>query len=396
MKMQSLEQWQQQQREALTRHGLPTRKHEHWRYLDLTALNALSFNHATPSDSNVVLAQPLDQAVQLVFVNGYFRSDLSSAMTVPGLRWSSVRQSPAALTLLARQHTHSPYSHLNAALLTDGVHLSIADDVTVAPMIHLLFVTDNQSTPTMQHPRHVVTLGRQAKATIVEQYHSVEKGAYFTNGVLHLDLAAGAQLTHCKLQAESLAAYHISETIAECHQHSHLQLAQFSRGGKLSRDGVSVHLREAGASCQLIGLAEIANQQTNDMHSVIHHHASHTVSEQYVKGLYHDSACGVFNGKIQVDQHANQVVAHQTNKNLLLSAAARVNTKPELEIYAEDVRCSHGATVGQLDESALFYLRSRGLSLPKARELLTEAFADEIILKLERADLIEYVKRWRQ
>ena len=233
------------------------------------------------------------------------------------------------------------------------------------------------------HPRNLVVMAEQSEATLIESYVGLDDADYFTNAVTEISLADNAILKHYKVQQESLNAYHIGSLNAWQGKNSQLESHSVSLGGALVRNDIHSQLDAEGANIVMNGLYMTSGRQHVDNHTRVDHLKPHTYSTENYRGVLNDRSRAVFNGKVVVHKQAQKIDAHQNNANLLLSDDAEIDTKPELEIYADDVKCSHGATVGQLDENMLFYLRSRAIDEETARSLLTYAFADEVISKIE-------------
>ena len=255
--------------------------------------------------------------------------------------------------------------------------------------VHLLFVSAGHRT--MSNPRTLVVAGSRAEAHIIESY--VGEGEYFTNAVTELALGEGAVIDHYKLQCESAAASHIATVQGFQERSSVFTSHSISLGGALVRNDINSTLNGPGCECTLNGLYIVGGEQHIDNHTALEHAMPHCASREYYRGILSGRATGVFNGKIIVRKDAQKTDAIQSNKNLLLSAEASINTKPQLEIYADDVRCTHGATVGQLDAEAMFYLRSRGISADEARRVLITAFASDVVDRVRVAPLRTEIER---
>jgi Fe-S cluster assembly protein SufD len=281
----------------------------------------------------------------------------------------------------------SAFTALNGAFFRDGALIRIAADATTAP-IHLVFVASS-SDGMVAHPRNIIVAGRHAQATIIESYVAADERAYFTNAVTEVILGDGARVTHYKVQSESTSAFHVGTIQARQARSSYYESFCFTTGGDLSRTNVYTVLEGDSAECVLNGLYLADGTQHTDHQTYVEHIAPNCPSHELYKGILDGRSHGVFNGKVYVHPEAQKTDGKQSNNNLLLSDHARVDTKPQLEIFADDVKCTHGATVGRLDETALFYLRSRGLSNTVARKLLTYAFAADVLERLRLAPLRE-------
>jgi Fe-S cluster assembly protein SufD len=267
----------------------------------------------------------------------------------------------------------------------------VGKDVEVARPIHLLFVSDEQAVDGIAQPRNLIVLDRFAKATVIESYVTVARGAgpYFTNTVTEATIGDGATLTHLKLQRESAQAYHVGTLDVRQARDSHLMSFSFAIGASLSRTNVYTELRGEGCGATLNGLYLGDDRQHIDHQTRIEHVAPNCYSRELYKGILDGASHGVFNGKVYVHPAAQKTDGKQTNNTLLLSERAQIDTKPQLEIFADDVKCTHGATVGRLDETSLFYMKSRGINARTARELLTYAFAADVLETIELTELRE-------
>jgi Fe-S cluster assembly protein SufD len=383
--------------------GFPATNQEEWKYTNVAPIVKAKFEPATES---LEVAATLDAArlqefsyeearrSQLVFVNGFYRSELSSVEALPeGVVATDIagvlRERLYADVLrerLARSadFNENAFTALNTAFLAGGAFLLIPKGVEVVPPIHLLFISDARQAQKLSSPRLLIVGETGSSATVIESYVSArETEVYFTNAVVEIVLADCARLNHYKVQRESAEAFHVATTQANLGRNSSFNSTTITLGARLSRHNVNVSLDGEGAECWVDGLYLVNTGQHTDTHSVIDHRQPHCTSHQLYKGILDGKSRAVFNGKVFVRPGAQQTNAMQTNKNLLLSDDARVDTKPQLEIFADDVKCAHGATVGQLEEEELFYLASRGMHRDLARNLLTYGFAEEVIEKIK-------------
>jgi Fe-S cluster assembly protein SufD len=383
------------------RAGFPDIKQEEWKYTNVTPIAKADFAPVVVSNGTALTRdEGLKQfiyeetrASTLVFVNGMLRRDLSSLAALPDsvvvldLR-EALRGGEYERTL--REYLEHPalangFAALNTALFTSGLFLKIPRGVNVETPIHLLFMgeTRAENPPPAAFPRVLVVAEENSSATIVESYASPEDDAvYLTNAIVDVSLADGARLEHYKIQRESMGAFHVATTRAELGPNSSYHTTTINFGAALSRHDIRVQMDHEGAECSVDGLYMVDGSQHTDTHSVIDHRQPHCTSHQLYKGILDGKSRAVFNGKVFVRHGAQQTDARQTNKNLLLSTDARVDTKPQLEIFADDVKCTHGAAVGQIDEEEKFYLESRGINPALARNMLTYGFAEEVIEKI--------------
>jgi Fe-S cluster assembly protein SufD len=375
--------------------GFPTTRHEEWKYTNVAPLTQLAFQQprSTPEGAHVdtVHAASLaDAAAELVFVNGRFAPALSATRALPsGARAESLAAAVAAAPERVQPHLAQHAAHdrdafvaLNTALMQDGAFVHLPAGCVVPAPIHLLFVSAPGEAPAAIHPRNLIVLDADSQATVIETYVGCGGTPSFTNAITEVSVGPGAVGRHCKLQDETRDAFHIATLHARLARSSTFASHALAVGGRLVRNSVHTLLDGAGTDCTLDGLFLATDQQHVDNYTVIEHVRPHGTSRELYKGVLDGRARGVFNGKIHVHPAAAQTDARQTNKNLLLSTDAAVDTKPQLEIYNNDVKCSHGSTVGQLDADALFYLRTRGLDPAAARALLIYAFASEMLARL--------------
>jgi Fe-S cluster assembly protein SufD len=376
-------------------HGLPTRRVEAWRYTNLNALAKAGF---TPAGSDVELATvpegvalAVDGACCIVLVNGRLRRDLSDLDRLPdgvaaeGLA-ESLRRSPATLEELimpAPSGRDGVLAALNDAFMEDGLVLHIEAGASIDTPIHLVSVGVPVAGQAIAfHPRNLVIAGAGSRATLVESHIGLAGGSYFSNGLTDVTVGKGATLTHAKLQDEGAAAFHVALVRAKMADDAAYDSFVLHRGAELARHETHASIEGSGAECRLNGAYLGAERQHIDNTTVIEHKVPGSRSSEVFKGVLSGHARGVFQGRIVVHRDAQQTDGHQLNKTLLLSRAAEMDTKPELEIYADDVKCSHGATVGELSEMELFYLRTRGIDEPSARNMLVSAFLAEAVSEL--------------
>ena len=386
--------------------GYPTLEQEDWRFTNVAPITRLPFKPVLAPIPDGVSREVIAQtafgrlaAHRLVFVNGHFAPELST----PAPEGVIVRNLAAALeqdsALLQRNlaeeapDASNPFSALNMAFFQDGAFVHIPHGMKVEKPIHLLFIAAAKETGATFHPRNVILAGRGSQATVLETYVRTVDAAYFTNVVTDLVLEEAAVLEHCKFQDESPSACHMAALVARLGRSSNLISHSFATGARLSRNNIRTHLSGEGVECVLNGLYLTREEQLADHHMVVEHAEPHCNSHEYFNGILDDRSKGVFHGRILVRQAAQKTDAKQTNKNLLLSEDATVDTKPQLEIYADDVKCTHGATVGQLNEEAIFYLRTRGIGAQTARSMLIHAFAGEIIERIRYAPAREEVDK---
>lgn len=384
--------------------GFPTTRNEDWHF---TSVAPIVESGLTPSavPSGSVTTDELSPYTfgadwhQLVFVNGRFDASLSNVDSLPdGVRAMPLAQAFGELPILVEQHLSKiasfdahAFTALNTAFMTDGAVIHVKGDVDVGLPIHLVFVSDASIVSGVTQPRNLIVLDRFAKATVLETYCAIghDTGVYLTNAVTEAVIGDGATLTHIKLQRESERAFHVGTFDARQARDSHLVQFSFATGAALSRTNVYTELRGEGCGATLNGLYLGDAEQTIDHQTRIEHVEPNCYSRELYKGILDGSSHGVFNGKVFVHPAAQKTDGKQTNNTLLLSERAQIDTKPQLEIFADDVKCTHGATVGRLDETSLFYMKSRGIDARTARELLTYAFAADVLETIELAEVRE-------
>ena len=379
--------------------GFPTRRDEDWHFTSIAPISEADF---TPlrgvTDRSAALDvqwSDLESFVfgqlewpRVVFVNGEFAPTLSSTSGLPSrvrvsrladaLTDASVR---ANLTTIGEFGANA-FAALNTALFTDGVFVHVPAGASLPQPLHVLHVCTSEAARGVSYPRTLVVLDANASASLIESYVALGDATYFTNAVTELQLGEGAQLAHVRVQRESTRAFHVGLAQARQARDSRLASFSFATGGALSRANIYTSLAGPGAEVTLDGLYLVDGTQHVDHQTRIEHAAPNCASHEVYKGILDGAAHGVFNGKVYVHPVAQKTDGKQTNNNLLLSADAQVDTKPQLEIFADDVKCTHGATVGRLDDVALFYLKSRGLPAEQARTLLTYAFAADVLQRI--------------
>lgn len=375
--------------------GFPTTDEEEWRFTSVAPLASTRFSLGSLARGRAKSSQAVSllhshhltdwKRHELVFVNGVYAPELSSVGGVPpGVVVTSLSSAlvkhggevEAVLGLPPVEGT-TIFADLNRAFLEDGAFVYVPEATLVAEPIHLVFVT-SATKPAVTHPHNLVMVERQGEARIVESYIGGDGTEYFTNTVTEIVAGGGAAIDHYKIQREGIRAYHLSSQRLLEARSTRLQNMSLSLGAGLARNDIHCLLDGEGSDLTLDGLYVVRGAQHVDHHTVIDHKAPHCTSRELYKGVLDDSSSGVFNGRIIVRPEAQKTNARQTNKNLLLSEEALVNSNPQLEINADDVKCAHGATIGQLDKDALFYLRSRGIAFQDAREILTRAFMAEV------------------
>lgn len=387
--------------------GFPTTHEEDWRFTNLAPLTRTSFQMASRLKTGLTAADLAQwkipgTAAQLVFVNGHYSQELSNADTlldrgrVSGLA-DILQNSPELVEdHLGRylDQERDPFGALNTAFLEDGGYIHIPKGTILAGPIHLLFVSTAEDGPTMSFPRNLVIVEEGAQATIVEDYVSLgAEVPVFSNAATELIAGENAIVSHILVERENRAAFNVSTLRVQLGRSANVSSHSLLLGGRLVRNNVHPVLAGEGAECLINGLFIGNETQHLDNYMYVEHASPHCNSRQFYNGILSDRARGVFHGRIVVHKDAQKTDAKQTNRNLLLSDSAQIDTKPQLEIYADDVKCTHGATIGQMEENALFYLRSRGIDEVTARELLLMAFAGECLERIEQDDLRRHLQQ---
>jgi len=369
--------------------GFPTMKDEDWHYTSVASISTPSFNRT--SAPTAISAPDVDQHLfgaphwsRLVFLDGWFAPDLSSVRDHSGVE---VRTLSAALGEGGNLpqlgeiagYDNAAFTALNTALMQDGAVITVGANVELSAPIHLVFLSAHPVPHSASFPRNVIVLERGARATVIESYAGLREEGYLSVPVTEISLAEGARLEHIKVQNESQSAFHVATIQARQERDSELHSFSYASGAELSRTNVYTLLDGAGSSCTMNGMYMVSGSQHVDHQTRIEHAQPNTTSREIYKGILDGHSHGVFNGKVYVRPEAQKTDGKQSNNNLLLSDHARIDTKPQLEIFADDVKCTHGATIGRLDEVALFYMKSRGLDAEQARTLLIYAFAADVL-----------------
>jgi len=374
--------------------GFPTMRQEDWRFTNTAPIVRTPFQLATRNgatlDAGVLAEHILDGTwPRLVFVNGYFSAGLSSVSDLPGsIQVASIADVTAGdgptiedhLARYADYETH-PFTAMNTAFSSDGAVIRVPEGTALDRPVHVLYVSVPGAEPQVSHPRGLIIAEAGSQLTVIESYLGIESGpgaaAYFTNGVTEIVVGDNATIDHYKVVREKPDSYHVGTTHIRQTRDSTVTSHVVTLGGALVRNDVTAVLDGEGAYCTLNGLYVMRDRSHVDNHLCVEHAKPHGDSRQFYKGVLDDHARAVFSGRINVHKDAQKTDAKQTNMNLLLSDNAQVHTKPQLEIFADDVKCTHGATIGQIDEQAIFYLQSRGIDETTARSVLLFAFVNE-------------------
>jgi Fe-S cluster assembly protein SufD len=383
--------------------GFPERRLEEWRYTNVAPIAKARFElpdsvAAEPDREQIeALSFPVFACGLFVFVNGRFRPGLSAppalsagirVESLAGLRAEAPERLPRRLGQVAPLKGH-PFAALNTAFLSDGAVLRVPREFQVEQPVHVVFVSTDTEQPAIQHPRVLIDAEAGSRIRVILDHVTVGRAPGFTNAVSEVHVGASARVDLVVVQREHDAHFHVSGLHVRQERDSRLSSHTLTLGGALVRNDARVLLAEPGAECDLDGLFVGGGTQLLDNHTLVDHAVPHCTSRELYKGVLGGRARGVFRGRVTVRPHAQKTSALQSNPNLLIGRGAEIDTKPQLEIYADDVRCSHGSSIGQLDADALFYLRCRGLSEEHARDLLTRAFAHEVTRALPVPGLSE-------
>ena len=385
--------------------GFPKTSQEQWRFTDIAPIARTAFRRMGSGESEISPMQmvPFSYVVcaEMVFINGHYCPTFSSLCDLPqgavmGNLADALRTHPEKVQAHLGRYAsfeENAFVALNTAFLKEGAFIFIPRNSVIREPIHLLYISTGTGEPTVSYPRNLIIAEEGSEVTIIESYAGTERGEYLTCAVTEIVAGEGSSIQHYKLQHESLDAYHIATQQLYLAGESTVTSQSISFGGSLVRNDLGAVLNGEGAECTMNGLYLVKGHQFVDNHLTVEHARPGCTSRELYKGILEEQSRAVFNGKIHVHPDAQQTDAEQTNRNLLLSEKAMVNSNPQLEIFADDVKCTHGSTTGQLDEDALFYLRSRGIGEEAARSLLIYAFASECIERVEfkpvRKDLKE-------
>jgi len=389
--------------ESFRKHGFPTTADEEWRFTSVAPIASTRFQPVlapTAGGKNPLPLSPVLEGggIVLVFVNGQYAESMSVLAGLPpgvaaGSLAAAIETDPGLALRLRPMDgggARDAFGTLNTAFLTDGAYIRVNDGVEIAGPVHILsFAVTDKAEQLLIQPRHVIVAGKNSRLSVVETYAGSGSGVYLTNAVTEIAVGEGGTVEHDTLQTEASESYHVGTTLIALGAGASFTSNAITLGGAIVRNNVLARFEGERAECTLNGLSVATGTQLVDNHTVIDHAVPRCESHELYKSVLDGSARGVFNGKIFVRPDAQKTDAKQTNKTLLLSDEATIDTKPQLEIFADDVKCTHGATVGQLDEEQVFYLRARGIGEAEARDLLTFAFATDVINRVHVGALRE-------
>jgi len=391
--------------EKMNKLDFPTLKDEEWKYTNISPILQHNFEpallNALQETDEKEVAKHLFKDFdfhKIVFVNGVFNSDLSSLGELPsgvaaGNLRSLIHSHPEIVKEYLNKNSDDDnfFNAMNSACTYDGFALYVPEGKHVEKPFQLLFLNGNSSVKVLSQPRNLLVLGGRSSAKVIASYQGLGSNEYLSNIVTEIYLGEEAVLDFYKVQNESVNAFHINKTQAFQSRGSVFSHYSISFGSKIARNDINSVLKGTNCECNLYGIYLANEQQHMDNHTFVDHASPNCVSNELYKGILDDESRGVFNGKIMVRKDAQKTNAYQSNKSVLLSGTARIDTKPQLEIYADDVRCTHGATIGQLDETSLFYLRSRGISSEIAKSMLIRAFAFDVIDSVKIPEIREQI-----
>lgn len=395
-------------KDAISKFGtlnIPTQKDEEWKYTNISPILKHNFS-PVPVKANFssefiskFLFDKMEHSL-LVFVNGIFSTELSKLIDIPkGVEIGSLADAIKNNHTVVKKHLGKYaenenyfFSTLSTAFTKDGAFVYVPDGKIVEDPIHIIFFTKSGSEKILTQPRNLFVAGKNSQVTIIEHYVSDEESVYFTNAVTEIVVDGNAIVDHIKLQEESKNAFHVARMEVDQERSSNFSSHLISQGAQISRNDFNARFNDEGGECMLNGLFMIDDEQLFDAHTMIDHAKPHCNSHEHYKGILQDKSRGVFNGKVMVRRDAQKTNAFQENNTILLSDDAVMNTKPQLEIFADDVKCSHGATIGKLNDEAKFYLKSRGIGEESATAILIHAFASDVITSIKIPALRDYLE----
>jgi len=387
--------------------GFPGPDNEDWRFTNVTPIARTSFGmdrngmpQVTPDTVNQFTFPGLKCSL-LVFVNGCYQPELSVTTELPeGVKVLNLAQAVESDQDLIKERLSSyanfdkeAFTALNTAFMEDGGFIYVPDNTVLPDPVHLLYITTESDHPTITNPRNLFVVGKNSEADVVEQYVTLSEGVYFSNVVTELVIGENSTAGHYLIERESKKSFNVSTLRVQQDKHSNLRSHSVLLGGALVRNNVHPVLAGEGCDSLINGLYMPSGRQHMDNYMVVEHASPHCDSRQFYNGILDGRSRGVFHGRIIVHEDAQKTDAKQTNRNLLLSDNAQIDTKPQLEIYADDVKCTHGATIGQMDEDAIFYMQSRGIAEDAAKEILLSAFTGGTLESMRIEQIREYCEK---
>ena len=375
--------------------GLPNKKWEEWQFSDFSSMKRMNFRLSKDYDLPTLpktIPGRISNSYVIFIVNGHYQPQLSeipSTVSIPK-SLDHFRSNPGLYSI---NNSSNPFLSLNTSMMNSGLPIYINKNAIIKNPIQIVYLTTEISDELMNHPRFSFNLGENSEATIIEQYIGSTSNSYFINAVTQINIEKNAKLSHVRIQEDDQTSHHTAYTYYNLNKSSILNSTSISSGSKLYRHNIKLVLNDEFADATLNGLSLTKHSKHHDQHVIVDHNSDACHSNQLFKYILSDKSSGVFNGRVIVRENTKQTDANQSNKNLLLSPHSLMNANPQLEIYAEDVKCSHGSTTGQIDSEALFYLRSRGISKEKAIELIVGGFAEDILENIKNDDLKSYLSK---
>ena len=384
----------------------PTIKDEEWKYTSIAPLLKHNFipSFDEKSVSKELIKSNLFHEMEhslIVFINGYFSREHSDLLNLPKdvVLGSIAEEIKSNNKILQKhlgkyaEHQNNIFTALSTAYTEDGAFVYVPEGKIVEEPIHIIFITSAGDNKILTQPRNLFVAEKNSQVTIIEHYVSEEENIHFTNAVTEIVAEENAVVEHIKLQEESKKSFHIARMEVDQERNSNFSSHSISTGGDITRNEFNARFNDEGGECTLNGLFMIDGSQLFDAHTLMDHAKPNCNSHEHYKGILDDKSRGVFNGKVVVRQDAQKTNAFQENNNILLSDEALMNTKPQLEIFADDVKCSHGATIGQMDDDAKFYLKSRGIGEEASKGILLHAFASDVITSIKIESIRNYIEK---
>jgi len=380
--------------DEFNKYGLPDKNWEDWKYSDFSFLNNSTFSFGLRKNISE-LPYPLSKfnsPNQIVFFNGYYQEDLSSIGNQLSINTidETYKNNPELIEKIISTNKN-PFHNINSAMMNTGLTINVHNDEIINEPIHIINFTSDIDEPIMNHPLFIMNIGDGSKVSIIEHYYGSTNIEYWVNTVTKIRLHKNSLLNHIRLQEDGNNSYHVADTEYILEKDAELKGFHYASGANSYRQNINVNLNDIGSSSSINGLCLSNHKQKHDHFITINHLKEKCTSNQLFKYILSDAALGIFNGKVIVKKDAQQTNANQTTRNLLLNDKAAAHSNPQLEIYADDVKCSHGSTTGQLDNNAIFYMRSRGIDFKSAQLLLINGFAKEILELISENKVNEYV-----
>lgn len=380
--------------DEFNKYGLPDKNWEDWKYSDFSFLNNSTFSFGLRKNISVLpyALSKFNSPNQIVFFNGYYQEDLSSVGNQLSINTidETYKKNPELIEKIISANKN-PFHNINSAMMNTGLTINIHNDEIINEPIHIINFTSDIDEPIMNHPLFIMNIGDGSKVSIIEHYYGSTNIEYWVNTVTKIRLHKNSLLNHIRLQEDGNNSYHVADTEYILEKDAELKGFHYASGANSYRQNINVNLNDIGSSSSINGLCLSNHKQKHDHFITINHLKEKCTSNQLFKYILSDAALGIFNGKVIVKKDAQQTNANQTTRNLLLNDKAAAHSNPQLEIYADDVKCSHGSTTGQLDNNAIFYMRSRGIDFKSAQLLLINGFAKEILELISENKVNEYV-----